>query len=110
MPTTTFLRKPPNYAARAAIKADTEAAALDAAFFKQNPTRQYRARLATSEELAKLTACNAMPPIPDGMQVWTCICQVAPGMRVRRYRAAAVLPWLTHCVPEETACYMFNGD
>jgi hypothetical protein len=110
MPTITRLRKPPSRAARAALAAD-HSAQLDKAFFQHNLHRQYRARLATPEELAKLIACNSMPsPMPTDMQVWTCVKQVFPGFRQRHYRAAAVPPWLTHDVGESTARMMFEED
>jgi hypothetical protein len=109
MRTITQLRKRPNSAARAALAAD-HSAALDKAWFQQNPHRNYRARLSTAEELAKLAACNAMPPIPDqSMQVWTCVKQIFPGYRHRHYRAAAVPPWLTHDVGERIARVMFES-
>jgi hypothetical protein len=110
MPTITQLRKPPSRAARAALAAD-HSAALDKAFFQRNPHRQYRARLATPEELAKLAACNAMPPMPDpSMQIWTCVKQIVPGFRQRYYRAAAVPPWLIHDVGERIARIMFESE
>jgi hypothetical protein len=108
MVTITQLRRRASAAARAALTAD-HSTQLDKAFFQRNPHRQYRARLATAGELAKLIACNAMPrPMPANMEVWTCVKQVLPGIRQRHYRAAAVPPWLTHDVGEAIACQMFN--
>jgi hypothetical protein len=110
MPTTiTALRKRPSRTARAALDND-DSAQLDRAFFARNPTRQYRARLATQKELAKLTCCNALPPCPSYMEIWTCVQQIAPGIRFRKYRAAAVPSWLTHDVGETIACRMFNEE
>jgi hypothetical protein len=110
MPTFTYLRKPPpTQAAKAALDND-DSAALDRAFFARNPTRQYRARLATQKELAKLAACNALPACPPHMQIWTCIQQIAPGMRFRTYRSASVPPWLTHDVGERIARVMFESE
>jgi hypothetical protein len=107
--TITQLRKPPSRVARAAL-ANDDSAQLDRAFFARNPTRQYRARLATQKELAKLTCCNALPACPAHMEIWTCVRQLAPGVRFRTYRAAAVPPWLVHNVPEQIAKMMFHNE
>jgi hypothetical protein len=109
MPTITQLRRRATPAGLVAMAAD-DSSQLDKAFFARNPTRQYRARLATQKELAKLAACNAMPACPPHMQIWTCIQQIAPGMRFRTYRAAAVPPWLTHDVGERFARVMFESE
>jgi hypothetical protein len=103
------LRRKPTAAGERALAQDNSAA-LDKAWFQRNPHRQYRARLATLEEMNKLTACNAMPrPMPANMQVWTCVKQIFPGYRERHYRSAAVPPWMTHDVPEHIARMFFES-
>jgi hypothetical protein len=109
MVTITRLRRKPTAAGVRALNEDTSSA-LDKVFFQRNPHRQYRARLSTPQELNKLAANNAMPPIPDpSMLIWTCVKQVYPGFRLRNYRAAAVPPWLTHDVGERIARVMFES-
>ena len=110
MVTITRLRRKPTAAGERALAAD-HSAALDKAFFQRNPHRQYRARLATPEEVNKLAACNGMPLVPDQrMQIWTVVKQVYPGFRLRHYRAALVPYAIIHNVPEGTARYMFENE
>ena len=80
----------------------------DAAFFKENPHRNFRMRLATPGEVATLELMALRTPSDDTV-LWSVIKQVAPGMRMRvPVFAPPPLGPITE-IPEHLAQHMFNG-
>jgi hypothetical protein len=83
----------------------------DAAFFEQNPERNFRMRLATSGEIAatEIISNNGAPlPLPENALWWTVIKQVAPGLRMRMQVYAPLPPLPLKDIPEEAAREIFN--
>jgi hypothetical protein len=62
--------------------------AADRDFFENNPSREYRARLATPYEVAAFEMRVEAPTMPGGLFLWTLVHQIIPGIRMRRYVAA----------------------
>ena len=60
----------------------------DRAFFENNPSREYRARLATPYEVAAFEMRVEAPTMPGGLFLLTLVHQIIPGIRMRRYVAA----------------------
>ena len=56
----------------------------DRAFFENNPSREYRARLATPYEVAAFEMRVEAPTMPGGLFLWTLVHQIIPGIRMRR--------------------------
>jgi hypothetical protein len=83
----------------------------DRIFFEQNPSREYRARLMTPDELAIAEQLNAVPPIPAKMFWFTVVRQIAPGRRVRGSISAEMPPrffLMNEEIPERIARYLFE--
>jgi hypothetical protein len=75
----------------------------DEAFFRENPGRNYRLRLATQDEAARFEQhCG---PAPRDWFVYTATKQFFPGMRVRKYFAGL----LTGSLGEARAKEIFDG-
>jgi hypothetical protein len=83
----------------------------DAAFFEQNPKRNFRMRLATPGEIAatEIIGNGGAPlPLPEGALWWTIIKQVSPGVRFRVQVYAPLPPWPLKEIPEQVAREVFN--
>jgi hypothetical protein len=83
----------------------------DAAFFEQNPDRNFRIRLATPGEIAATEMINnAGKPLalPDDALCWTVIKQVASGVRICLRVFAPLPPWPLKEIPEQIAREVFN--
>jgi hypothetical protein len=83
----------------------------DAAFFEQNPDRNFRMRLATPGEIAATEIiCNdgAPLPLPESALWWTIIKQVRPGVRMRAQVYAPLPSWPFGEIPEHVARDVFT--
>jgi hypothetical protein len=75
----------------------------DAAYFKQQPTRNYRMRLATSAEIEAMDLVNGPHPLTGGAFRWVVIKQLCPGVRVRVHISAPLPPGPIADIPEHVA-------
>jgi hypothetical protein len=92
-----------------AISEPADGPESDRIFFEQNPSREYRARLVTPDELALMEHLNAAPPILANMFWFTVVRQLAPGLRVRAYISVEMPPQLlSEGIPEHIARYLFE--
>jgi hypothetical protein len=84
----------------------------DRLFFENNPDRNYRARLATSYEVAWFEMMPEAPAAPSSGELflWVLVHQVAPGMRLRRFVFAPPPTGPRADIDEETVCYLFWGS
>lgn len=91
--------KPPQYSGIDAASVSA-ASASDAAWFKANPRRSHRLRVALPGEFPPL-------PMPEGVRIVTAVRQLEPGMRLRvPFGLPACLP--VEDVPEAECCAMFE--
>jgi hypothetical protein len=84
----------------------------DAAFFEQNPERNFRMRLATPGEIAatEIISNDGAPlPLPENALWWTVIKQVSPGVRMRMQVYAPLPPLPLKEIPEQVAREVFNS-
>lgn len=57
----------------------------DAQFFKLNPNRSYRVRLADPAEIVEIQLREKRTPVPAEWCVYVAICKVAPRVRLRAF-------------------------
>ena len=83
----------------------------DSAFFKRNPGRSFRMRLASPGEIAAIKVLsNKETPLqlPRNAFWWTVVKQIAPGVRARLQAYAPLPPGEFGEVPEEIAREIFG--
>jgi hypothetical protein len=79
--------------------------------FARNPHRNFRARLATSYEMAALEMMPDAPTAPSGdLFLWVVVRQIAPGFRMRKYAFAPPPVGPRADMDEETVRDLFWGS
>ena len=84
--------------------------AEDAAFFKANPTRNHRMRLATANEIAVFDSAEGTQAGADGFWWLVVVRQLAPGERAMTRIYAPLPPWPLAETSERLAQVMFESN
>ena len=82
--------------------------AEDAAFFKANPTRNHRMRLATANEIAVFDSTDGTQAGADGFWWLVVVRQLAPGERAMTRIYAPLPPWPLAETSERLAQVVFE--
>jgi hypothetical protein len=81
----------------------------DAAFFKQHPTRRYRMRLATPNEIEGMEIAGGEQHVRrDASFRWIAVKQIFPGFRIRIHFTAPLPPGPIAEIPEHVAQETFE--
>jgi hypothetical protein len=80
----------------------------DARYFKEQPHRHHRVRLATSAEISAMDLVNGPPPLSAGDFRWVVIRQLAPGVRVRLHFVGPLPPGPIADIGEDAARETFE--
>ncbi len=84
--------------------------AEDSAFFKANPTRNHRMRLATANEIAVFDSAEGTQAGADGFWWLVVVRQLAPGERAMTRIYAPLPPWPLAETSERLAQVMFESN
>jgi hypothetical protein len=82
--------------------------AEDSAFFKANPTRNHRMRLATANEIATVDIAGIAPAGADGWWWLTAVREISPGKRAAVCFYAPLPPWPLAQTSERLARAVFD--